>query len=606
MNNEKKSKKKDYFKTFIICFEIMLKRNKLRTITWIILSIIVSFFPSILIVLNRNIINGIKNITEGQSYKITIILLMLVCIVQIFSGLIDTIKNYLYQIIKNKVDYSLYEKLYNKLTTIPLEKFEDSEYYNVVAMANQAVLMNGLNNIKYIIDIISNAITIFSVIFVLIMIHWSLPIALILSMVPGCIGILIAKSMDYNNSLSLMSTKRMESYISSLFFNKNVLKEIRIFKTKNYLIDKWRKVFTYVRNSKIEILLKESKIGLIGSSIIQISTVLVSIYLINNIYNYNITLGDYVALTGAMSTLQSSMGDIAMNIGELFEIALYNTSLFKIINDNIENPTNSSDVLEIATDANDLDKIQTLELKNISFRYPNSNKKVLDNISLKINKGQKIAIVGYNGSGKSTLINVLLGNYTDIDGLYEINGEKINTSSISRYQSKMTVILQDFIHYKLSVRENIGFGDIEYIKNDKFIKNKLKEVGMKDEIDKLSNGIDTILSKEFVDGTELSGGQWQKMAIARSMSKDSEIIIFDEPTSALDPIAELEVFKLLNNVSKDKTTIMISHRLGVAKFADTIIVMKDGKIIENGAHEELIKNDGEYKNMYEAQANYYR
>ncbi len=584
----------------------MLKRNKLRTITWIILSIIVSFFPSILIVLNRNIINGIKNITEGQSYKITIILLMLVCIVQIFSGLIDTIKNYLYQIIKNKVDYSLYEKLYNKLTTIPLEKFEDSEYYNVVAMANQAVLMNGLNNIKYIIDIISNAITIFSVIFVLIMIHWSLPIALILSMVPGCIGILIAKSMDYNNSLSLMSTKRMESYISSLFFNKNVLKEIRIFKTKNYLIDKWRKVFTYVRNSKIEILLKESKIGLIGSSIIQISTVLVSIYLINNIYNYNITLGDYVALTGAMSTLQSSMGDIAMNIGELFEIALYNTSLFKIINDNIENPTNSSDVLEIATDANDLDKIQTLELKNISFRYPNSNKKVLDNISLKINKGQKIAIVGYNGSGKSTLINVLLGNYTDIDGLYEINGEKINTSSISRYQSKMTVILQDFIHYKLSVRENIGFGDIEYIKNDKFIKNKLKEVGMKDEIDKLSNGIDTILSKEFVDGTELSGGQWQKMAIARSMSKDSEIIIFDEPTSALDPIAELEVFKLLNNVSKDKTTIMISHRLGVAKFADTIIVMKDGKIIENGAHEELIKNDGEYKNMYEAQANYYR
>ncbi len=584
----------------------MLKRNKLRTITWIILSIIVSFFPSILIVLNRNIINGIKNITEGQSYKITIILLMLVCIVQIFSGLIDTIKNYLYQIIKNKVDYSLYEKLYNKLTTIPLEKFEDSEYYNVVAMANQAVLMNGLNNIKYIIDIISNAITIFSVIFVLIMIHWSLPIALILSMVPGCIGILIAKSMDYNNSLSLMSTKRMESYISSLFFNKNVLKEIRIFKTKNYLIDKWRKVFTYVRNSKIEILLKESKIGLIGSSIIQISTVLVSIYLINNIYNYNITLGDYVALTGAMSTLQSSMGDIAMNIGELFEIALYNTSLFKIINDNIENPTNSSNGLEIATDANDLDKIQTLELKNISFRYPNSNKKVLDNISLKINKGQKIAIVGYNGSGKSTLINVLLGNYTDIDGLYEINGEKINTSSISRYQSKMTVILQDFIHYKLSVRENIGFGDIEYIKNDKFIKNKLKEVGMKDEIDKLSNGIDTILSKEFVDGTELSGGQWQKMAIARSMSKDSEIIIFDEPTSALDPIAELEVFKLLNNVSKDKTTIMISHRLGVAKFADTIIVMKDGKIIENGAHEELIKNDGEYKNMYEAQANYYR
>ena len=119
-------------------------------------------------------------------------------------------------------------------------------------------------------------------------------------------------------------------------------------------------------------------------------------------------------------------------------------------------------------------------------------------------------------------------------------------------------------------------------------------------------GIDTILSKEFPDGTELSGGQWQKVAIARSMIKDSEIIIFDEPTAALDPIAELEVFNLLNNVSKDKTTIMISHRLGVTKFADTIILMKDGKIIEKGSHEKLINNNGEYKKMYEAQASYYR
>ena len=119
-------------------------------------------------------------------------------------------------------------------------------------------------------------------------------------------------------------------------------------------------------------------------------------------------------------------------------------------------------------------------------------------------------------------------------------------------------------------------------------------------------GIDTILSKEFPDGTELSEGQWQKVAIARSMIKDSEVIIFDEPTAALDPIAELEVFNLLNNVSKDKTTIMISHRLGVTKFADTIILMKDGKIIEKGSHEKLINNNGEYKKMYEDQESYYR
>ena len=416
-------------------------------------------------------------------------------------------------------------------------------------------------------------------------------------MVPGFIGTIIAKSMKYNNSVDLVSADRMQSYISSLFFYKNSLKEIRIFKIGNYLIDKWSLIFTNVRNSRIKILLKESKISFIGNDIIQISTIIVNIYLIYNIYRNNITLGDYVALTGAVGVLQSKLGNIAMNIGELFEIGLYNKSLFSIIN---ENST------EMIGDTGDLIEIQSLELKNASFSYPNSNKKVLNNISLKINKGDKIAIIGYNGSGKSTLINILLGIYTDIDGTYEINGIKIDNSLVSKYQTKMTAILQDFIHYKMPIRENIGFGNIKHMKNDELIKSKLKEVGLKNEIDELPNNIDTILSKEFIEGTELSGGQWQKIAIARSMIKDSEIVIFDEPTSALDPIAELEVFNLLNNVSRDKTTIMISHRLGISKFADTIILMKDGEIIEKGSHEELMQNNGEYKNMYEAQAAYYR
>lgn len=591
---KKNHEKVDFFKIFILCFKIMIRKTKFKMILWIILSIISSLIPSIVIILNRNIINGI---TERQAYKILIVLLMLVGFIQIVISLIDILKNFIYQLIKNEVDYYIYKKLYNKLSVMPLEKFEDSEYYNTVTMAERAVEMNGVDNIKYIINIITEIIKAFSVIFILLMIHWSLPIALVLSMVPGFVGTVIVKSMEYTNAVSLVPAERMQNYISSLFFGKNSLKETRIFKIRDYLIDKWSALFRNVRNAKIKILLKESKISFLGNNVIQVSTVLVNIYLIYNIYKNNITLGDYVALTGAISVLQSGLGNIAMNIGELFEIGLYNKSLFKIINENS---------VEISNYNNELIEIQNLELKNVSFRYPNSNKMVLDNISLKIDKGKRIAIVGYNGSGKSTLINILLGNYTDIDGIYEINGKKIDNSIISKYQSKMTVILQDFIHYKLPIRENIGFGSIQHINNDELIKAKLTEVSLKNEVDKLPDGIDTILSKEFCNGTELSGGQWQKIAIARSMIKDSDVVIFDEPTSALDPIAELEVFNLLNNVSNDKTTIMISHRLGITKFADTIIVMKDGKIIEKGSHEELMKNNGEYKNMYEAQADYYR
>ncbi|NMF07934.1 ABC transporter ATP-binding protein [Clostridium beijerinckii] len=596
---KKNQNKIDFLKTFLLFFKIMIRKNKLKIIVWIMLSLIVSLIPTVTLVLNRNAINLIKDITKGQSYRILITILILIGVIQICTSIMDAIKNYIYQLIKKTVDYYLYEKLYEKLTIMPLERFEDSEYYNIVLMANKAIQMNGMDNIKYIIDITSDIISIFSVICVLAVIHWSLPVALVLSMVPGFIGTIIAKSMGYNNSLGLLSSKRMETYITSLFFDKNSLKEMRIFNIKNYLIDKWRTIFHYVRNSEIKILLKESKISLIGSSSIQISTVLVSIYLVYNIYINNITLGDFVALIGSMDILKSKMGDIAMNIGELFELGLYNTSLFKIINDNDDN-------LVILDNLNKVEVIKSLELKNVSFKYPNSEKKVLDNVSIKIEKGQRIAIVGYNGSGKSTLINILLGNYTNIHGTYEINGIKMDNSIISKYQSRMTVILQDFIRYKLPIRDNVGFGNIEQINNDDLIKCKLDEVGLMQEVEKLPDNIDTIISKEFIKGTELSGGQWQKIAIARSMIKNSEIVIFDEPTSALDPVAELEVFNLLNDVSMDKTTIMISHRLGITKFADRIIVMKEGKIIEQGSHEELMKNDGEYKHMYETQADYYR
>ncbi|MDU5723748.1 MAG: ABC transporter ATP-binding protein [Clostridium butyricum] len=586
--------KNDFSKMFRFCLKIMVKKSKFKMILWIILNIITSLTPSLLIILNRNIINYIK---EKESYEMIILLLLLVGFLQIIIALLSLYTNYIYEIIKKDIDYYIYRRLYEKLTITPLERFEDNEYFNTVTMAQRAVQMNGVYNIKYIIDIFKAFITMLSVVMVLLIIHWSLPIALIISMVPGFVGTIIAKSIDYKNNVDLLPSERMQSYISSLFFNKNFLKEAKIFKLRDYLLTKWSEIFKNIKNAKIKILAKESKITFIGNNVIQISTVIVNIYLVYNIFSSKITLGDYVALTEAIVVLQSELGNIAMNVGELFEIGLYNKSLMTIINEDSVATFNNEDMLE---------KIQTLELKNISFKYPNNKKTVLNNISLKINKGEKIAIVGYNGSGKSTLINIILGIYTNIEGDYELNGIKVDKSTINKYQSRMTMIFQDFIRYKLSIRENVAFGNIQNISNDELIKDSLREVGLEENIEKLPCSINTILSKEFTNGTELSGGEWQKLAMARSLIKDSDVVIFDEPTSALDPIAELEVSDLLNNTCKDKTTIMISHRLGITKFADRIIVMKEGKIIERGSHKELIKKNGEYKKLYESQAEFYR
>lgn len=596
-SNKKFNKKFNIAYTTILCIKFMLKKNKLKTIFWVIFSIVLALIPPIIIILNKEVINEIADITKEGIMSEIISTLLLIAFIQIFNAIVDSIKDYLYEIIKKDTDYYLFRKLYSKLIVTELEKFEDSGYYNLVSLANGAVLSNGIDNIKYMVDIFSSLVTIAGVIVVLSIVHWSLPVALLVSMVPGFIGIVIAKTMSYNNSVDLIPSQRAEAYISSLFFNKNTLKEVKIFKLGQYLLQKWKDTYEFIRESKIKISKTEKKIAIAASSIMQLSTAGVSIYLVYNISGGNITVGDYVALTTAMTTFLSSIGLIAESIGELFERSLYNTSFFEVIGDEDENR---------CIDTKNIGTIEDINLRNITFKYPNADKDVIRNLSLNIKKGEKIALVGNNGSGKSTLINILMGIYTKYNGIFEINGQELNDGLVEQYQSKLTVVLQDFNRYKFSIKENVGLGNLSQKDNKKFIENKLKEVDLYDYVTKLPNSIETILSKEFEEGTELSGGQWQKIAIARAMSKNSEIIIFDEPTSALDPLAELEVFNLLNKVSKDKTTIMISHRLGVTRYADRICFMEDGKIIEQGTHEELINMGGKYKKMYEAQAKWYQ
>lgn len=462
------------------------------------------------------------------------------------------------------------------------------------------MLNNGIDNIKYIITIISSIITIIGVVTMLSMVHWSLPIALFVSMIPGFIGIAISKVISYNNSVDLIKNEREQNYISSLFFNKNSLKEIKIFNTGSHLLNKWTSLFEFIRNSKVKVLKKEKQISILGNLVMQISTVVTSIYLVFNIVNAYITIGDYVALTTAMTTFLASIGSISENIGELFERSLYNSALFEVINE--QDSYNSNNM----NNYNSINPIETLDLKNITFKYPNTSKNVLKGLSLTIKKGEKIALVGNNGSGKSTLINILSGIYTDYAGSFKVNGFDVKNGLLKKYQEKITVVLQDFNKYKFSIKDNIAFGNVSKQNNSQFIKNKLKQVDLYDYVEKLPNNIDTLLSKEFENGTELSGGQWQKIAIARAIAKSFDIIIFDEPTSALDPLAEMEVFNLLTKLSSDKTAIMISHRLGITKYADKIYFMENGRIIEKGTHNELIELDGKYKKMYDSQAKWYK
>ncbi|MGY3312020.1 ATP-binding cassette subfamily B protein [Peribacillus simplex] len=597
-------KNKNPFLSFIYSQKYFLKfiykEHPKSFMLFFILSIIASAIPPLLIIINKNTIDTISVIHNNpEKVKVAILLLFLTFIMQYFATVLDNIEIYIFSRISQTVNFVLKKMMLSKLINMRLEEYEDSSFFDIINLANTAISGNGIKVISSTVGIVKSVISLIGILGILLSIHWTMPLALFLSTLPGIIIIFIVKTKNYNMSVKTSTKQRELSFTDSLFINKSSIKEIKINNLGVYLIKKWSVIFKHIQKENLDIELWEAKTKSLAALILQLSSLGVSILLVNQITHTNLTIGDYVALLGAVTTVQVLFSTIGANLGSIFETAIFNNALIKILNYNVEKKTIPVDELS------NIKNIESISLENVSFLYPKTNETAIDRISLNIKKGENISIVGYNGSGKTTLIKCLLGLYDVSQGSVKINGldmKKINKENLYK---KVSVIFQDFFKYKYSVRENLGFGDLEKLNNDKELENILKDVGLHEKVNKFEQGLETYLTREIPEGSDLSGGEWQRIAIARGFLKDSDLIILDEPTAAVDPITELRIFEIFNILSKGKTTITISHRLGPTKFSDRIIVMENGKIKEEGNYKQLMEEKGLYYRMYLSQSNWY-
>lgn len=251
-----------------------------------------------------------------------------------------------------------------------------------------------------------------------------------------------------------------------------------------------------------------------------------------------------------------------------------------------------------------IEPLEMVEFENVTFRYPDTETYILKNFSLKILKNKHYAIVGINGCGKTTLTKLLLGLYSEFEGNIFINGKDIREYSKSELKAYFSVVFQDFARYGISINDNVAIGNMQ-IYNSKKVEKAKKILGLDQLIDKMPRKGDTILGKVKEEGVDLSGGQWQKVAVARAIVSNAEVCILDEPTAALDPVAESNMYEMFDNISKGKTTIFITHRLGAAKLADNIIVIDNGTVCEEGSHDKLMRLNGIYAQMYISQRSWY-
>jgi len=383
--------------------------------------------------------------------------------------------------------------------------------------------------------------------------------------------------------------------------DKYSLQETKIFGTRSYLLNFLKGLHVDFYNRQLKHLngtMSKAFLGIITEVAVAGG---VTLWLITKVLNHALSLANYSFYSGIILQFGSSLSLMAISLNFIYDNNVYMKDLFLLLDTKpkIIPPENA---ITISRDSK-----PTITFDNVSFTYPGSTKPVINNISFTINPGESIAFVGENGSGKTTIIKLLLRFYDVSSGKILINGINIKDLDLNSYYYHVGVLFQNFNDYPFSVRDNIALGRVEEFNNIDRVHQAAINANADSFIKKYPKGFMQVLESGFEDGIEPSGGQWQRIALARAMFRNAGILILDEPTAAVDAKSEYEIFKTLENHSKDRTTIIISHRFSTVRKAKQIFVIENGKIIDQGNHSELIKHkNGLYKEMFEKQASGYK
>lgn len=482
----------------------------------------------------------------------------------------------------------------NKAAEVDIADLEDSEFYDKLERARQQTA-GRVGLLSNVLGQIQDIIVVLSLIAGLIYFSPWLVFLLFISIIPGFINEVKFSNSSYSLSRGWTAERRELDYLRYIGANDKTAKEIKLFNLSSYISERFKNLswLYYKENRKLSI--KRNIYGALYAFIGSLSYYGAYFFIIFRTVTGVITIGDLTFLSGSFSRLKSRLEAMFSRFTKISESALYLNDYYEFIDQRkVQSDTEFIPIPSTIMDG--------FTFEDVHFKYPEAEDHVLKGINFKLLAGEKMAFVGENGAGKSTLIKLILRFYEPTSGRILLDGVDIKMYDKSKYQEMFGVIFQDFVRYELSLRENIAVGKILAIDDDYKIM-KASEMSLAQEvIDEFADGLNQKLGKRFVKGVELSGGQWQKIALARAYMKDAPVLILDEPTSALDARAEYEAFQRFIGLTEGKTSIIISHRFSTVRMADRIMVLKNGIISELGTHQELLENKGTYKELFELQA----
>lgn len=402
--------------------------------------------------------------------------------------------------------------------------------------------------------------------------------------------------------------ERKARYYSELLASKGHAKELRIFRLRNYFLKLWNNSFQNYSVGKYQFEKKALILGNIPNFLNNFFYILLILYFLYLVSIKKLSVGEfgfiYQAIRGITYYMQQIVDILSRELAQDYKyIEKYEAFTKDIKKDNLSQLQNYHPRKFQLSEGN----FEKLVLKNIEYSYPNQEGKAIDGLSFHIKKGEVVSILGYNGSGKSTLSKIMCGILKNYQGEVFLNDKNIKDMDLEEISKYFGIGFQDFTRYSLTLRENIGFGMIEKMEEKKELEKAIKKGNLEEIIEHLPQGIDSIIGKEYDEtGQDMSGGQWQRVILARAYMGEPEILLLDEPTASIDPIEEMRMLSQLKEILNGKTALLISHRIGFARLSDRICIMEQGKIVEEGSHEELLNLHGRYYELFMAQKNLYQ
>lgn len=482
-----------------------------------------------------------------------------------------------------------------KALTLDLRQFEDSEFYDKLTNARREASVRPLSLVNRTFGLVQNGLSLFTYGILLVNFSGWAVVVLVLAAMP----VFISETKFAGEGFRLFSWRaaetRQQHYLENLLAREDFVTEVKLYQLGEMLLGRYRNLFEQLYGEDRDLTLRRGLWGYLLGLVSTGAFYLAYAWIVLETVLGKISLGDMTMYLTVFRQGQSTFSNALTSIGGMYEDNLYLSNLYDFLEEEVPKSWGKATI--------GLNPQDGIRFENVSFTYPGSSKPALRNISLHLKPREKLAIVGENGSGKTTLIKLLTRLYTPDSGRIFLDGLDLQEWDVDVLRRRVGVIFQNFVRYQFTVGENIGVGDVEHLENKTQWKTAAEKGMAQSFIDQLPQSFQTQLGRWFKGGQELSGGQWQKIALSRAfMRSQADILVLDEPTSAIDAQAEFEIFNHFRAITQNQMVLLISHRFSTVRMADKILVIENGEVIEQGTHEELLQLGGRYAKLFLLQA----